>query len=107
MAKDSAFCDLYINTCCRIINVVAEVGCGTGGVIGPLDELKAPRLVLISILTFISHCSETFKSSATSSDEFHVADAMKLDAWWKSMGYDKKHKAPLMVCPKNTIMIMP
>jgi hypothetical protein len=32
---------------------------------------------------------------------------MKLDEWWAVMGYDKKYKAPLMVCPNNTIMIMP
>ena len=115
MNKDSVFYDLYIDTRRRIIeacekhsyDVVVEVGCGTGEVIGHLDELKTPRIGVDINPDFISHCSETFKSSATSSMEFYVADAMKLDEWWTSMGYDKKYKAPLMVCPNNTIMIMP
>jgi SAM-dependent methyltransferase len=115
MSKDSVFYDLYIDTRRRIIDacekhsydVVVEVGCGTGEVIGHLKELKTPRIGVDINPDFVSHCSSTYKDSATSSVKFFVADAMKLDEWWASMGFDKKYKAPLMVCPNNTIMIMP
>lgn len=115
MSKDSVFYDLYIDTRRRIIDacakhsydVVVEVGCGTGEVIGHLDELKTPRIGVDINPDFVQHCDATYKGSATSKVEFYVADAMKLAEWWSSMGFDKKYKAPLMVCPNNTIMIMP
>jgi sarcosine/dimethylglycine N-methyltransferase len=115
MSKDSVFYDLYIDTRRRVIDacekhsydVVVEVGCGTGEVIGHLDELKTPRIGVDINPDFIQHCQGAYKDSNTSKVEFFVADAMKLDEWWVSMGFDKKYKAPLMVCPNNTIMIMP
>lgn len=112
MNKDSVFYDLYNDTRRRIIeachkhsyDVVVEVGCGTGEVIGFLDGTDTPRIGVDINPDFINHCKATYKGDNL---EFHVADAMKLDEWWASMGYDKKYKAPLMVCPNNTIMIMP
>ena len=113
--KDSVFYDLYNDTRRRVIeachkhtyDVVVEVGCGTGEVIGFLEGTDTPRIGVDINEDFINHCKETYKDSAKDGLEFHVADAMKLDEWWTSMGYDKKYKAPLMVCPNNTIMIMP
>ncbi|KAL7483897.1 hypothetical protein ACHAW6_009537 [Cyclotella cf. meneghiniana] len=115
MNKDSVFYELYIDTRRRIVeacakhkhDVVVEVGCGTGEVIGHLHELKTPRIGVDINPDFVKHCTEAYESSATSPIEFHVADAMKLDEWWAFMGFGKKYKAPLMVCPNNTIMIMP
>lgn len=115
MNKDSVFYELYIDTRRRIVeacakhkhDVVVEVGCGTGEVIGHLHELTTPRIGVDINPDFVKHCTEAYESSATSPIEFHVADAMKLDEWWAFMGFGKKYKAPLMVCPNNTIMIMP
>ena len=114
MSKDSVFYDLYIDTRRRIVescqkhsyDVVVEVGCGTGEVIGHLEGTGKPRIGVDINPDFIDHCKATYKDEDENL-EFHVADAMKLDEWWTSMGYDKKYKAPLMVCPNNTIMIMP
>ncbi len=110
--KDSVFYDLYNDTRRRIVeachkhsyDVVVEVGCGTGEVIGFLDGIDTPRIGVDTNEDFINHCKATYTENGL---EFHVADAMRLDEWWASMGYDKKYKAPLMVCPNNTIMIMP
>jgi len=109
---DSVFYDLYNDTRRRVVDacqkhtydVVVEVGCGTGEVIGFLEGTNTHRIGVDINEDFISHCKHTYKDKDL---EFHVADAMKLDEWWTSMGYDKKYKAPLMVCPNNTIMIMP
>jgi len=110
--KDSVFYDLYNDTRRRVIeschkhsyDVVVEVGCGTGEVIGFLEDTGTPRIGVDINEDFIDHCKNTYKDKGL---EFHVADAMKLDEWWKTKGFDKKYKAPLMVCPNNTIMIMP
>mmetsp|Transcript_8073 Transcript_8073/g.13084 ORF Transcript_8073/g.13084 Transcript_8073/m.13084 type:complete len:570 (-) Transcript_8073:273-1982(-) len=110
--KESVFYDLYNDTRRRIVeachkhtyDVVVEVGCGTGEVIGFLDGTDTPRIGVDINEDFVNHCKTTYTDKGL---EFHVADAMKLDEWWISMGYDKKYKAPLMVCPNNTIMIMP
>lgn len=110
--KDSVFYDLYNDTRRRIVeacrkhtyDVVVEVGCGTGEVIGYLEETGTPRIGVDINPEFIKHCEGTYEQKGL---EFHVADAMILDDWWRFMGYDKKYKAPLMVCPNNTIMIMP
>eukprot|EP00571_Detonula_confervacea_P016042 CAMPEP_0172308388 /NCGR_PEP_ID=MMETSP1058-20130122/8992_1 /TAXON_ID=83371 /ORGANISM="Detonula confervacea, Strain CCMP 353" /LENGTH=566 /DNA_ID=CAMNT_0013020785 /DNA_START=140 /DNA_END=1840 /DNA_ORIENTATION=+ len=109
---DSVFYDLYNDTRRRVIDacqkhtydVVVEVGCGTGEVIGFLEGTDTHRIGVDINEDFINHCKQTYKDKDL---EFHVADAMKLGQWWTSMGYDKKYKAPLMVCPNNTIMIMP
>jgi len=111
--KDSVFYDLYNDTRRRIVedcrrhtyDVVVEVGCGTGEVIGFLEETGTPRIGVDINEDFVRHCQRTYKDQRGL--EFHVADAMTLDVWWKFMGFDKKYKAPLMVCPNNTIMIMP
>lgn len=110
--KDSVFYDLYNDTRRRVIeacqkhtfDVVVEVGCGTGEVIGFLEDCGKPRIGVDINEDFVNHCKSTYDGKGL---EFHVADAMKLDEWWKSMGFHKKYKAPLMVCPNNTIMIMP
>lgn len=110
--KDSVFYDLYQDTRRRIIDacgshsydVVVEVGCGTGEVIGFLDGTGTDRIGVDINDDFINHCRTNYVSDGL---EFHVADAMKLGEWWVKMGYDKKYKSPLMVCPNNTIMIMP
>lgn len=110
--KESVFYDLYNDTRRRIVeachkhtyDVVVEVGCGTGEVIGFLDGTDTPRIGVDINEDFVNHCKATYTDKGL---EFHVADAMKLDEWWISMGYDKRYKAPLMVCPNNTIMIMP
>jgi len=110
--KDSVFYDLYNDTRRRVVeachkhtyDVVVEVGCGTGEVIGFLEGTGTPRIGVDINEDFVNHCKSTYHDKGL---EFHVADAMKLDEWWQEMGYDKKYKAPLMVCPNNTIMIMP
>lgn len=110
--EESVFYDLYNDTRRRLIDacqrhsydVVVEVGCGTGEVIGFLEGTGTPRIGVDINEDFVNHCKTTYKDKGL---EFHVADAMKLDEWWTEKGYDKKYKAPLLVCPNNTIMIMP
>jgi len=110
--KESVFYDLYQDTRRRIIDackshtydVIVEVGCGTGEVIGFLNESGIPRIGVDINEDFIDHCKASYAPTGL---QFHVADAMKLSEWWSKMGYNKKYKAPLMVCPNNTIMIMP
>merc|ERR1719162_809217 len=107
-SKESVFYDLYNDTRRRIVeacrkhayDVVVEVGCGTGEVIGFLEDTGTPRIGLDTNQDFVKHCQHTYDQKGL---DFHVADAMTLDVWWKFMGFDKKYKAPLMVCPNNTI----
>jgi len=111
--EDSVFHDLYVDTRRRIIeackshkyDVIVEVGCGTGEVISHLEEVShIPRVGIDINPTFVEHCKTAYKQPNL---EFHVGDATKIVQWWKDMGYDKLYKSPFLVCPNNTIMIMP
>jgi len=111
--EDSVFHDLYVDTRRRIIDackshkfdVIVEVGCGTGEVISHLEEVShIPRIGIDINPTFVEHCQTVYKQPNL---EFHVGDATKIVQWWMDMGYDKLYKSPFLVCPNNTIMIMP
>ena len=66
--KDSVFYDLYQDTRRRIIDacgshsydVVVEVGCGTGEVIGFLDGTGTDRIGVDINDDFISHCRANY-----------------------------------------------
>ena len=85
------------------VEVSLTLPAGSDG-IGFLDGTGTDRIGVDINDDFINHCRTNYVSDGL---EFHVADAMKLGEWWVKMGYDKKYKSPLMVCPNNTIMIMP
>lgn len=110
---DSVFHDLYVDTRRRIVeackthkyDVIIEVGCGTGEVISHLEEVShIPRIGVDINPSFVEHCRSTYDQPNL---EFHVGDATKIVEWWQSSGYNKVYKAPFLVCPNNTIMIMP
>jgi ubiquinone/menaquinone biosynthesis C-methylase UbiE len=84
-------------------DVIVEVGCGTGDVIGELTT-DIPRIGLDINEEFIQHCLDNHKSEGC---EFHVADALHLVQWWKEQGLDQKFSRPLVTCVNNTLNIMP
>jgi ubiquinone/menaquinone biosynthesis C-methylase UbiE len=91
-------------------DVIVEVGCGTGDVIGEMSaNVKVPRIGLDINQEFIKHCVEHHKhpDQKNGDCEFHVADALHLVEWWSEMGLDKKFKKPLVTCVNNTLNIMP
>jgi sarcosine/dimethylglycine N-methyltransferase len=90
-------------------DVIVEVGCGTGDVIGELTSVQVPRIGLDINVEFIQHCLDyhNHESSTNGECEFHVADALHLVEWWKDQGLDKKYSKPLVTCVNNTLNIMP
>lgn len=108
-------------------DVILEVGCGTGDIIGEMNAQKtlrtsisssnakgfqqaAPAMVTIPCIgvdinkEFIDFCK---KQHPHESCEFVVADALKLQEWWKEAGHSEKYKKPLVICVNNTLNIMP
>lgn len=84
-------------------DIVIEVGCGTGDVIGELqlgDDV--PRLGLDINHKFIHHCKSTHEGC-----EFLVVDACFLNQWWKQYNHNGRFKKPLVTCVNNTLNIMP
>jgi SAM-dependent methyltransferase len=84
-------------------DVIVEVGCGTGDVVGEMDS-PIPRYGLDINQEFIKFCKENHSKDGV---EFHVADALHLVDWWKEKGLDTKFKKPLVTCVNNTLNIMP
>ena len=106
---------------------ILEVGCGTGDIIGEMNRQKAvrtfssanlkenlnqqaPTMVTIPCIgvdinqEFIEFCK---KQHPHESCEFVVADALKLEEWWKEAGHAEKYHKPLVICVNNTLNIMP
>jgi len=108
---DSVFKDLYIDTRRRIIDIaqdfdcIMEVGCGTGEVLATLGRSGLPRIGVDINKEFIDHCAESYGDQENVS--WHVGDATDLTTFWSDCGFDKKYKKPLVICPNNTLMIMP
>lgn len=109
-------------------DVILEVGCGTGDIIGEMNtqkELKTsistnskgqieqsatPAMTTIPCIgvdinkEFIDFCKELHPHEAC---EFVVADALKLEDWWKEAGHADRYSKPLVICVNNTLNIMP
>lgn len=111
-------------------DVILEVGCGTGDIIGEMntqnavrtsitsttnakgqtETSSAPSMVTIPCIgvdinkEFIDFCK---KQHPHESCEFVIADALKLKDWWKESGNEAKYNKPLVICVNNTLNIMP
>jgi len=88
-------------------DVIIEVGCGTGDIIGEMNTRQLVKIPCIGVdinPDFIAFCKEQHPSDQC---EFHVADAIKLVEWWQSMGFHLKYKKPLVICVNNTLNTMP
>jgi len=109
-------------------DVILEVGCGTGDIIGEMNNQKVVRTSISSrnlkeqeqsakpaVVTipcigvdineeFIDFCNTQHPHDAC---EFVVADALKLEEWWKEAGHADLYHKPLVVCVNNTLNIMP
>lgn len=105
---DSIFLDTYKATRAQIerevlshgYDVILEVGCGTGDIIGKLS-IDVPKFGIDINPEFIEFCEETHGSRC----DFQVVDAIQLNDWWKHVG--AKYKKPLITCVNNTLNIMP
>jgi sarcosine/dimethylglycine N-methyltransferase len=108
---DSVFIDTYKATRDQVVqtaekgdyDVIVEVGCGTGDVIGELDT-KIQCYGLDINREFLDFCRENHPHDHC---DFHEADALHLVDWWKNMGFFEKFKKPLITCVNNTLNIMP
>lgn len=107
--KNSIFGDTYkasrqqIEETARVggYDVIIEVGCGTGDVIGEMNT-TVPRYGLDINEDFIKFCIQTHSKENC---EFQVADALELEEWYKQ--FNGKYKKPLLTCVNNTLNIMP
>jgi len=122
-SEDSIFAETYEATRNLIeetarrggYDVIVEVGCGTGDVIGELKNVSVPRIGLDINVEFVKHCLEHHTSSKGNNEssnciadcEFYVADALHLVDWWKEKGWHTKYHKPLVTCVNNTLNIMP
>lgn len=84
-------------------DVVVEVGCGTGDVIGEISNPNFKRIGLDINEEFINFCKERHSQNC----DFYVADALDLQQWWEIQGFHKIYKKPLVTCVNNTLSIMP
>mmetsp|Transcript_26042 Transcript_26042/g.61825 ORF Transcript_26042/g.61825 Transcript_26042/m.61825 type:complete len:645 (+) Transcript_26042:622-2556(+) len=121
-SKGSIFLDTYIATRQLVAetalqgsyDVVVEVGCGTGDVIGEMastvtsdgKKFTVPCIGLDINKEFVEFC-KVQHGEHHDHLEFHVADALSLVDWWKSKGLDKLYSKPLVTCVNNTLNIMP
>jgi sarcosine/dimethylglycine N-methyltransferase len=109
--KGSVFLDTYKATRDQVVqtaerggyDVIIEVGCGTGDIIGELDT-KIPCYGLDINLDFLQFCREHHPHDHC---EFLEVDALHLADWWKKKGFFEKYKKPLVTCVNNTLNIMP
>ena len=112
-------------------DVILEVGCGTGDIIGEMNAQKAvrtsisavslkesaaaaaaaaPSMVTIPCIgvdinkEFIDFCKTQHPHESC---EFVVADALELKKWWQEEGHADVYKKPLVICVNNTLNIMP
>lgn len=105
---DSIFLDTYKATRAQIerevvtnaFDVVVEVGCGTGDIIGKLN-VDIPKYGIDINSDFVEFCRNKYDHC-----DFHVADAIEFVEWWKQFGAGK-FKKPLITCVNNTLNIMP
>jgi SAM-dependent methyltransferase len=112
-------------------DVILEVGCGTGDIIGLMNEQKPLlRTSITNLKGLIDGSSKQEQMVATTipcigvdinkdfidfcqkqhpydSCSFVVADALLLQEWWIINGYNKKYNKPLVICVNNTLNIMP
>lgn len=124
--KGSVFHDTYHETRKQIReaavtgqhDVIIEVGCGTGDIIGRLDDSseidQKTRDGLADIDRYGLDINPDFLRFAKTNHnelnrvEFLLQDVTKMvPEWWLENGYDKKYKKPLVVCVNNTLNIMP
>jgi sarcosine/dimethylglycine N-methyltransferase len=103
-------------------DVILEVGCGTGDIIG---EMNTQQVVRTSVSKkgapqeqqrtipcigvdinkeFIDFCKTQHPHEAC---EFVIADALKLHEWWVQEGHNERYHKPLVICVNNTLNIMP
>lgn len=109
--QDSIFAPTYEETRRQVAetakrnghDVILEVGCGTGDVIGKLDT-DIPCIGCDINEYFVNFCSDKFGRKGC---DFYVADALELTQWWMSMGFHEKYNKPLLTCLNNTLNIMP
>jgi SAM-dependent methyltransferase len=97
-------------------DVIVEVGCGTGDVIGEMNQQASsaipagnrviPCLGIDINKDFIDFCRDQYRDNRDHC-EFHVADALRLVAWYESRGLHHKYNRPLVICVNNTLNIMP
>lgn len=111
-------------------DVILEVGCGTGDIIGEMNNQKVVRTSVSSTSIkgqvdnasssnaaktipcigvdinkeFIDFCKSQHPHEAC---EFVVADGLKLEEWWKEAGHADLYQKPLVICVNNTLNIMP
>jgi len=115
-------------------DVIVEVGCGTGDIIGEMNQQKVVRTSITNLKDllktngngnannaaeqmvtipcigvdinkeFIDFCKSQHPHESCT---FVVADALKLEEWWKEEGHDKRYSKPLIICVNNTLNIMP
>jgi len=109
--EGSVFLDTYAATRDQVVktaeeggyDVIVEIGCGTGDVIGELNT-NIQCYGLDINLEFLEFCRENHPHDHC---EFHEADALHLVDWWRNMGFFEKYKKPLLTCVNNTLNIMP
>lgn len=112
---DGFFVSLYADTVWFIrrlveeyrLNMVLEVGCGTGQIIESAGKMlnadDSLEWVGLDINPkFINHC----KQASSGRVQYFVGDATKLRAWTAIMLPPKKRNT-LVVCVNNTLSIMP
>jgi sarcosine/dimethylglycine N-methyltransferase len=84
-------------------DVIIEVGCGTGDVVGLL-KTDVPCIGIDINQEFVNFCAEKYQHDGC---DFYMADALELSQWWQKMGFHEKYKKPLVTCVNNTLNIMP
>jgi ubiquinone/menaquinone biosynthesis C-methylase UbiE len=84
-------------------DVIIEVGCGTGDIIGELNT-DVDCYGLDINREFIRFCQENHPHDHC---EFLVADALHLKDWYDETLGSKGYKKPLITCVNNTLNIMP
>lgn len=122
--KDSIFVETYEETRRQIAeiavrgnhDVIIEVGCGTGDIIGRLDEsadasiadrlAEIPRFGLDINPDFLQFAKDTHNLDGRC--EYLVQDVTVMEKeWWLKNGYQDKFERPLVFCVNNTLNIMP
>jgi len=90
------------------LNMIMEVGCGTGQIIesvsAMINDSNLECLGLDINPEFIDHCKNA--SQGKTSVQYFVADATKLEAWTSVM-LPKRKRQSLVCCVNNTLSIMP
>ena len=93
-------------------DVILEVGCGTGDIIGELaagteeEGSSAPTVPCIGVDVdeeTIGFCRRRYPSC-----EFHVAGILTFREWWETRsGHAGRYEKPLVVCANNTLNVVP